>query len=70
MDKEILGYLRESIDKINIKLDNIDKKLEGHVDKLARLEERQNSTKGALTIVISFIITAIGWLIYKAKGFG
>jgi hypothetical protein len=49
------------------RLTSIEAKLDGHVDRLARLEEQHKSAKGAISVILSLIVTALGWVVYKAK---
>ena len=66
-EKELLYYIKEMIEDSRDRLTSIEAKLDGHVDRLARLEEQHKSSKGAITTILSLIVTAIGWLVYKAK---
>jgi hypothetical protein len=58
--EEILARIEKHLERIDAKLDN-------HIDRLARLEEQHKNSKGTISIILSLIVTALGWVVYKAR---
>lgn len=56
MDKN----LERELNSIQKKLDHLDAKLDGHIDKIARIETNQ---KGMITVLTLFITSALGGLV-------
>lgn len=52
--------LERELDRIHRKLDKLDVKLDGHIDRIARVETHQ---KGLATILAIFLTTALGGLV-------
>jgi hypothetical protein len=66
-ENEILLYLKEMLEDSRERLTRIEGKLDSHSERIARLEEQHKSSRGAIATIISLIITALGWIAYKAK---
>ena len=55
----------KQLDRIEKKLESIDEKLSIHLERIAILEEKQSTDRGAIALIMSGIMSAAGWLLYK-----
>ena len=58
---------KDTLDRIENKLDIIDEKLNNHLERLAVVEERERTTRGSVVILFTVLMTVAGWFIYKLK---
>ena len=58
---------KDTLDRIENKLDIIDEKLNNHLERLAIVEERERTTRGSVVILFTVLMTVAGWFIYKLK---
>lgn len=61
MDREILP-IRPEIDRIQNQLDRIETKLDGHLERVSKLEQDVNWLRGHLQVATAIVISVIGFL--------
>ena len=55
----------KQLDRIEKKLESIDEKLNAHLERIAIVEEKQRTDRGAIAFMLSSLMSVAGWLIYK-----
>jgi hypothetical protein len=55
------------LNSIEAKLDKIDDKLGKFLERLAVVEEKQKTDRGALSLGFTVFMAFLGWVVYKLK---